>query len=409
MIHPRVLLANEAGAGRGHLLKLAAVARALGPGPEIVAAIADLRHAAALGGVAARVLAAPPLRYTRAAREDPTLEGNATWGDYLAGIGLVRADVVRRGLAWWRKAIVDEDASLLVADYAPLAILAAQGLKADGWRIEIVAVGTGYGTPPATLARFPRLLPDFARSLHSEEAILSVVNRVAGETGLDPLPRLPAIGAADLTLPMTLPFLDPYAGGRAAGELLAPLVDMPGPTLPPAGDELFVYAAAGELKAGGLVDALSALPMRRRGFLPGVSPETAARLVASGMVLEPAPLAAEVIARRTRLWLHAAQHGSLCTAAVWGIPQVAIPQQLEQLCHGRRMEAAGGLHLLPLRESTPEAIRAAVLTAWSDGALARQARDLSRALRAAQPARPMDQLAERLAPVLARIHADPSR
>ncbi len=57
-----------------------------------------------------------------------------------------------------------QDISILVADYAPLALMAAHGLRAEGWDIRIIAVGTGYGVPPAGLAPLPPLHPDFTRS-----------------------------------------------------------------------------------------------------------------------------------------------------------------------------------------------------------------------------------------------------
>jgi hypothetical protein len=402
---PRILLANEAGAGRGHVAKLASVARAFGDGLAMVAALASQKHARELAPHCARVLASPPLSYTSEARANPELEGNASWGDYLAAIGLAREEVVRHGLAWWRAAIVEEDASVLVADYAPLAMRAAQGLKAEGWDIEILAVGTGYGVPPAHLDHFPQLLPDYSRCAHPEAEILALLNRVGRETGLDPLPRLPALYEVDLQLPLTFAFLDPYDGLRARCALVPPVVNIAELVPEASGDELFVYFAAAELSLPGLVEALAALPMKRRGFLPGAAPATLERLAASGMIIEPAPVPVEAITRRSRLMLNAAQHGTLCAAALSGLPQVGLPQHLEQVFHGRRAEARGAMRLLPLGEQTAEAILDLVQVAWSDRALAAGARDLARELRAGYPADPAGSLARRVAPVLARAQA----
>ncbi|MBW6507885.1 MAG: hypothetical protein K0B00_14240, partial [Rhodobacteraceae bacterium] len=85
---PRVLLASEMGAGRGHVTTLAATARVLGPGLPVTAARPSLRFAAILEGQGAHILQAPALRYTAAARADPAHEGNASWSDYLAACGL---------------------------------------------------------------------------------------------------------------------------------------------------------------------------------------------------------------------------------------------------------------------------------------------------------------------------------
>ncbi|MDH3265030.1 MAG: hypothetical protein OEM24_13665 [Paracoccaceae bacterium] len=400
---PRILLANEAGGGDGHVAKLALIARALGPGLPLVAALARPRRAAPLSALGARILRAPALSLAAGVQAEPDREGNATWGDYLAAIGLAREEVVRQGLAWWRSAIVAEDISLLVADYAPLALRAAQGLKAEGWAIETVAAGTGYGVPPAHLPRFPRLLPDRSRSVHPESELLALLNRVGAEAGLDPLPALPALGAADLALPMTFAFLDPYAGHRAAGELCAPVIDL-APGTAPEGDALFVYFSGTEADDPALIAALETLPFARLGYLPGASGATRARLAAAGMILKPAPLPPAAIAARARLVLAAGSHGTLCLAALAGLPQVALPQNLEQLCHGRRAEARGILRLVDKDARSAEAIAGTLRAAWSDAALARAALDSARALRADYPADPFAALATRLGPSLARAH-----
>lgn len=408
MAAPAVLLANEAGAGRGHVTKLAAVARALGSGLPVHAGLASHSFAAELRPVGAQVFAAPPLDYSDEARADPSRAGNATWADYLAACGFTSEEVLRRGLAWWRERIVDLDAAILVADYAPLAMRAAQGLKADGWDIEIVSVGTGYGVPPAHLPRFPQLLPDHGRSLHSESELLALLNRVGAETGLDPLPRLPALYEADLALPATFGFLDPYAGMRGAAALAPPILSGTGPLpdLPErAGDELFVYFGAGETDAPEIVAALEALPMARRGHLPGARAGVLERLRSSGMILHPEPVSPAEIAMRSRLVLSAAPHGTLCMAALCGLPQVALPRHLEQVLHGRRAEARGILRHLPKAGQAAEAIRDLVRSAWSDATLLAAAREAGRALRADYPADPEAALARRLAPVLARARA----
>ena len=88
------------------------------------------------------------------------LVGHPTSGDALAAKGLADANVVRRGLGIWRGLIVAEHISVLVADAAPLALLAARGRRYKGWPIRIVDIGTVYFVPPTNLSvrlsAFPR-------------------------------------------------------------------------------------------------------------------------------------------------------------------------------------------------------------------------------------------------------------
>ncbi|MBW6505645.1 MAG: hypothetical protein K0B00_02710, partial [Rhodobacteraceae bacterium] len=384
-----VLLASEMGAGRGHVTPLAATARVLGPGLPVAAALPSLRFAAILEGQGAHILQAPALRYTAAARADPAHEGNASWSDYLAACGLAREDAVRRGLTFWRRMIVDGDISLLVADYAPLALWAARGLQAEGWEIVTVATGTGYGLPPAGLARLPQLLPDFGRVVHPEASVLALLNRVGAEAGLDPLPSVAALHGADHVVPRSFALFDPYAAQRPAGSALAPETGGRVGAAAAGGDAVFLYFSTQELADPEVVAALAALPLPRFGYLPGAAPEVLARLARAGVELSPVPLAPTEIGRRARLVLCAGQHGTLSMAALAGMPQVALPQQLEQLFNARRAEAAGIARVLWRAERAAGAIIELVMAAWSDSAMAMAAATLAPpcALRLAQTPR----------------------
>lgn len=391
------------GAGRGHLVKLARVARALGPGLRVTAALSALRFADELRSTGARVRRCPPLRPDPAVKADPRLRGNATWACYLAAAGLLDDATIRHSLAYWRSLIVSEDISILVADYAPLALLAARSLKAEGWDIRTIIVGTGYGVPPASLERFPNLPGSGTRIVHPEEEVTAALNRALAETGSDPLPRLSALYAADLALAATFAFLDPYASHRAATDLCPPLVDL-SPALA-AGEELFVYFSRDEAEAEDLCSALCALPMPRRGYLPALSAATRDRLLASGMILEPAPVPPARIAERSRMILHPAPHGTLCMAALAGLPQIGLPGHREQMAHARRAEEAGILRLLPPGQAPAEAILHLVTAAWTDAEFHARARAVATGLRQGFPADPMQDLGERLAPELAAARA----
>jgi len=310
---------------------------------------------------------------------------------------------VRRGLTFWRKLIVDADVSLLVADYAPLALLAARGLQAEGWQMVTLATGTGYGLPPATLSPLPQLLPDFDRVVQPEAETLALLNRVGGEAGLAPLSHLAALYSADHVLVRSLALFDPYAAARPRGSLLAPET---GGAVPKAhgGNAVFVYLSTSELADPELVEALAEVRLPRFGYLPGASPEVLARLAASGMELAEGPLAPSEIARRARLVLCAGQHGMLSLAALAGLPVVALPQQLEQLFNARRAEAAGFARLLWRGARQRDAVRTVLRDAFADPVLAANAAALGAQLRDSLGAAPDADLAARLAPVLAATH-----
>lgn len=396
----KVLLANEAGGGRGHVTLLAGVARALGSDCEIHAAVPSLKHADELSP--AQVERGPLLRYAPEARQNNILAGNATWGDYLAACGLTSPEIVRAHLRWWRRKIIKSDASILVADYAPLALWAARGLKAEGWDIEILSVGTGYGLPPARMTQFPQLLPDFGRRAFTEDQVLAVLHTVAASEGLEPLRRFPALALADRELAFTFNHLDPYSRWREDGERFVPVLSPLSPLSPDSGSELFIYFSRRELDDQALVEAVERLPVPRRGFFPGASSETLDQLRKAGVIVETGPLPMSEIAARARLVLSAGQHGLQCMTALAGLPHVAVPQHLEQVFHCRRSEARGGTRHVPLGVQTQGSIKDAVLDAWSDTSLRKTARAVAVELRASYPADPMSTLAAALAPLVER-------
>lgn len=393
---PVALLATELGGGRGHVATLARVARALGPRVAKIAGIGAMRHAAELEAQGARVLRCPQLAATPEAKADPLSRGNATWSCYLADCGFMRPDVLAESLSFWRGVMLEEDVSLLIADYAPLALRAALALRDQGHGIRIITIGTGYGIPPAGLEPLPHLAPGYDRVIHPEAEVLDSLNRVCAGMGIVPLPRLAALYDADLALPGTFPFLDPYAAWRPAAALVPPLVERTASLA--AGDEVFVYFSRDEADIPALAEALCRLPLPRRGFLPGAPDRVKAQLAASGMIVEEAPMAVDLIAERSRIMVHPSPHGSLCTAALAGLPQLGLPGHREQVAHARRAEAAGVLRVLPQKGSTADEIVAAIEALYHDEAARERAHDLARGLRQGFPDDPLANLAARLAP-----------
>jgi hypothetical protein len=381
---PTALLANEAGIGRGHIVKLKQVASQFGPRIRCVAGLGRTTFSAELAPFCAQVLQAPSMHFTPEAVANPLTEGTATWADYLAAMGLAREAVVRRHLRWWRKQIIAQNASVLVTDYAPLAMRAAQGLQDEGWEIQIVSTGTGYGVPPADLPCFPQLLPDYSRVIHPEADLLALLNRVGAEQRCQPLTHLPAIYRADVVMAETFEFLDPYRKVRPAADRVPPTVPY-APAIGGTGDEVFVYFPTANVGGPAVVEALCALPLPRRGYFPEAPPALTARLAAAGVIIEPAPVSVAKIAERSRMVLHFGQHGTICMAALSGLPQMALPMQLEQLFHARRAGQQGVLDLLDWNNRRTDWIVDKVRQIYDSKPMQARAEDFARELRSHSP------------------------
>jgi len=390
----RVLLAWEAGAGRGHVVTLSRVARALAGLAECDAALGWSEHAGEIAPWCEAVYPGVSLPYRREARKARGAPPNATWADYLNDVGFADGERLRANVAWWLDTFARRRIGLLVGDYAPCALLAARiaGIPA-------LAIGTGYGVPPARMPEFPVFLPEYAEREADEAALVAGINHVLGPLGLPPLAALPQVYARAGELVRTLPLLDPYAAWREPGAWLPPVADFGGHA-DGSGSTAFCYFSTTELASEGLVDALCACRLPLRGFLPGAPDAVRARLAAAGMRIERAPVPVEEIVRTSRLVLNSGQHGILCLALAAGLPQLCLPQHLEQLFHARRAEAAGVARVVWPRSAPGETIGHAIRAAWDDAAMAGRARALARELAPHFVADDLALLRERLRPWL---------
>lgn len=368
----RVLLAWEAGAGRGHVVTLSRVARALAGIAECDAALGWMDHAAEIAPWCTRVFPGVSLPYRRAERKARGAPPNATWADYLYDCGMGDGDRLRVNVAWWLETFARRDIGLLVGDYAPCALMAARiaGIPA-------LAIGTGYGIPPPHLPEFPVFLPEYSTREVDEAELVSVVNEALGPLGLPPLSALPQIYVRSGDLVRTLPLLDPYSGWRDAGAYLPPVADFAGHS-DGSGTDVFCYFSTTELANAGLVDALCACGLPLRAFLPGASDAVRARLASAGVRIEDAPVPIEEIVRTSRLILNSGQHGILCLALAAGIPQVCVPQHLEQLYHARRAESAGVARVIWPRSAPEDEVLETIRAAWQDETMAKRARAVAR-------------------------------
>jgi hypothetical protein len=367
------LLAWEGGAGRGHVVSLRTVAEAVRDRFSFDAALCRLDFKDELAGLCNPVQGPwlPILREYRKSRGNPVL---STWGEFMGDIGFRRPDILRESIGWWQKVMRECEISLVIAECAPCALMAARGLG-----IPSVAIGTGYLTPPPNMEIFPTLLPDHSTRIYDEAEIVDTINSVIPEFGIPKLERLPEVYACDDQLIFTLEMLDPYTEWRTQA-LLPPIMGgMPEPAS--GGDEIFIYFSTTEKSNPGLMEAISSLGVPVRAFIPGIDEQAAADLTRRGVHVERAPVPVDLVAKRSRLMVNAAQHGTLCLGLASGLPHVSVPQHREHEYNAVAAERHGVLVGVNKADRDAERFRSIVLDAYEDAAMARRARDLADDLR----------------------------
>lgn len=367
------LLAWEGGMGRGHVVSLRTVAEAVRDRFSFDAALCRLEFKDELSGLCEPVQG-PWLPFSDEFRKAQGNPRTATWGEFMGDIGFRRPEILREAIGWWQGVMRECEISLVIADNAPCALLAARGLG-----IPSVAIGTGYGTAPSTMKAFPVLLPRFSTLIYDEAEMVDTINSVIPEFGIPKLERLSEVYASTDQLVFTLEMLDPYTAWRSQ-PLLPPIM---GGTVEPTvgGDEIFVYFSTTEKADPGLMEAIGNLGVPVRAFIAGIEDAAAEELARRGVQVERSPVPVDLIAKRSRLMVNAGQHGTLCLGLAAGLPQVSAPQDLEKQYNAEAAAREGVLTIVDKADREAERFRSIVLGAYEDAAMARNARDLADALR----------------------------
>lgn len=366
----RILLAWEGGAGRGHIVTLKIMAEALGTGHVYEAALCRMQHAAELKPLCELIFPSAALYASRNRRKAADLTPPATWAEALGDVGFSRPDGLKAKFEWWVEVIKSRRYDLVIGDFAPVSLLAARALG-----VPSVCVGTGYSVPPAGMEHFPVLRPEHSRLLYDERDLLANVNNLLLEYGVAPLGRFSDVYDATRSMARTIAELDPYTPWRT--QPLLPPLNEAAPLPLASGEEIFVYFSTRELEYTQIVDALCQIDLPTRAYLPGVAPELAARLSASGVITEAEPVPMVEIARRSRIMLHAGQHGSLCMAMGMGLPQLAFPQHFEHLFHARRAQDLGVIDIAPFEKQSSREIVEQVRALYVDKARGQRAHQLA--------------------------------
>lgn len=365
----RVLLACEGGAGRGHVSTLRSIARAYEGVAICDAALNHLEHAADLVPHCDLVFPGSALISDRKRRHSGQDEPICSWADYLGDLGFADPEFLVGRIEWWITTLRARVSNFVVADFAPVATLAARVLG-----IRSAIIGPGYFAPPPGLEQFPILDPKNGVSHYEESDILLAVNAALAHFGTAPLQRLSDIYQCEVHLPQTIAALDAYGGQREVPYLAPVNGAVPGVGT---GDEIFGYFSTDEDTDDALIEALRRLGPKLRLHMPRLSVEQSAALRQAGVKLTDGPIPLEAIAAKTRLALNAGQHGTLTMAMAMGLPQLAIPRHLEHAYHAQKARALGCVSIVDRAERDPDAIVSGIMAAYENHDQRARARDVA--------------------------------
>ncbi|MEM6313726.1 MAG: glycosyltransferase [Planctomycetota bacterium] len=351
----RIVLAWELGGGGGHVTQLAAVAKSL------------RQH-----GAEPTLLASRPVdHWTQepvkpAPRWEParTLMPTGTWADIL--LDTCWREDVGPYLDAWRDCVAAEEPDVVVADFAPSALVAARRLG-----IPAVNVSHGFDVPPSA-GDLPNLhalagMTDADRVdvRLGEKRVVDLLNAHVNEP-IDRLADLYRDGPTVLTNRPTLDHFGPRSDGDYVGHFPGP--EFPAPAWPDGAEPRVVGYLKPFPALRPLMHLLGATGLSTLAFVPGIEVQR------TPPTLRPTaqPFHMATAARNAGLGICHAGVSTVCTFLAAGLPMLLIPLTLEQRILARRAEDLGVA--VVVRPDDGEGMRAALQRLLTDDELTEAAR-----------------------------------
>ena len=258
----------------------------------------------------------------------------AGFGDALTAVGLTRG---------WLSLFAVAHPDVLVADHAPMALLAARiaGIPA-------VPIGSGFTVPPSTspapsIRTWENVSP--GRLLAADRSALAGINAALESLGRAPLEALPHLFGAKRALLTTFPELDHY-GPRSDCVYVGPVsARLRGASQSwRAGSEprIFAYLRPSVPRVDAVLSALESCGAQVLCAMPGASAELIDHFAQTRLTISATPLPAATLLDRADLTVTYGGQGLITASLLAGVPLLIVPQTVEQYGSAQLVERLGG-------------------------------------------------------------------
>lgn len=338
-----ILIGWELGEGLGHVMRLAAFARALAaPDVRVVAALADLSDCARVTWPRDIVIVAAPQP-----RKFPLgFAHPSSYAELLFGAGYNDLNQVAGLLTGWFNLLDLTQADVVLADHAPAAHLAARLLD-----IPVARVGTGFFAPPP-LPLTPTYRDwgeiDTARAPAIERHVLSGINAALTASGGTPASSLSTALRPDAELIASWPEFDCYAHLRPPGSAVYIGNENVGttgiapqwPALHPPRKRIVAYLKGDYAALPGVLATLRAT-YDAVAYVSGLRSEDRQRFAGDGLWLAEEPMDLSIAAEQCDALICHAGAGTAPQFLAAGKPVLLLPYSAEQRVNAARIAATG--------------------------------------------------------------------
>jgi hypothetical protein len=364
----RILFAWELGGGIGYVDRLARVATALeAEGHEPVFVVRDLVSTAGFFANRTWIVMQAPMAVGLLHPTQPKFVPGS-YADLLAVNNFANAEHLFRLAHAWHMLFLALQPALIVAEYAPVATLAAFG------RIPVIAMGHGYIMPPPDQREFPIFDPT-AQRFAPPEKIVDAVRATQQRLGGPVADSVPAIIGGSRHFVTAFGETDPYAGFRGQPDS-GPLDSIPPPTEPVGQPSFYAYLSASHPRLGMILQSLVECGLPGAAYVKRATPEIRQFLDERKVHVFDRPPPLGDVTRGAHVVVHHGGAATLAAAMGAGRPQVLWPEVADQevsantidrlgvSVHARRRltspaQAARAMRELAQGEAPPRAMRVA--------------------------------------------------
>ena len=331
----RVLCVWEFGGDLGHVRRLVPIARELrAMGHEITLAFRDSAFVENARAEGFETFIAPLLNAKREVNPSPL-----NFCDVLLNLGFQEPRGVAGALRAWESMIEMLRPDVIVADYAPTALIAASFAK-----IPSVTVGTGFsvpafGDPIPDLRPWSPTDPNILRAL--DDRLVRTVRRAAGNNAARVPEKARDLLSARLHLLCTFREIDPF-GPRDGVEYVGPQGDATsGVEVEWSGDSrprVFGYLKPRNARFDATLKGLASLDAEVIVAAPGLSAKRAQAASTPSMRVVPSAVNLDLLLPHASMCVSHAGPGVAARAMAAGVPMALLPLQLEQFLVAKRVE-----------------------------------------------------------------------
>jgi UDP:flavonoid glycosyltransferase YjiC (YdhE family) len=346
----RILCAWEYGGDLGHVRRIVPIAQHLrGLGHEVTMAFRDSAFIESARAEGFETFIAPLLKLQPEMNPSPL-----NYSDVLLNLGYRDVRGVAGALRAWQSLFELLKPDVLVAEYAPTALIAA--LLA---RIRRVTVSAGFSVPVfrdpmPDLRAWQPSDPNILRAL--DDRLLTTVRLAAGSKAQLLPERAHALFHAHAHLLCTFREIDPF-GPRDGVEYLGPPQDSVGGVdvawLRESAPHVFAYLKPRSARFDAVMAALASLDAEVIVAAPGLTPERAGALSTASMRVLPVAVNLEVLRGASLCVCHAGA-GVPARAMAAGVPLALLPLQLDQFLMALRIEQTGAAVVSNPEQPPPE-------------------------------------------------------